>query len=94
VRIFHERTGRETAEDTECRRVLEVVSRVLLWPVVGRALFEAPLWRGNSWTVPITSPGRPAAPNQDAGQVWLTFGNDQVARVSAGLKGRALAGEP
>jgi hypothetical protein len=70
----------------------ELLARLLLWPVWGRAIAEAPLLIRQFFDDSDHVAGVTARPNRDASQLWLTLRNDEVARDFASLNARVLAG--
>jgi hypothetical protein len=63
--------------------VAEVAARILLVPVFGRALRQAPLLIGTFVSDADHVAGLTALPSRDATEVTLTFGNDDIGREFA-----------
>ena len=70
--------------------VLEVVARVLLLPVFGRALWQAPLFVPSLFTDSDYVAGLTGRPNADLTAVTLTFARDDIAREFAAANAARL----
>jgi hypothetical protein len=74
--------------------VFELIARVLLLPVLGRALLQAPLLVPSLFTDADHVAGLTGRPNADFTQLALTFANDAVARDFAAANASHLRSNP
>jgi hypothetical protein len=70
--------------------LFELVARVLLLPIMGRALLRAPLLVPSFFTDSVYIAGLSARPNPDF-TLTLTFANDEIAREFEAANARELA---
>lgn len=73
--------------------LFEVVARVVLLPIFGRALFQAPLLAAQLLNDSDYVAGLSAKPDRDGRNLQLTFANDEIAREFEALN-TALPGSP